>query len=104
VVLILLSKLTRKDFQVIITFGHSHGHREDFIQVGAPGYFSKIFPGGAKSGEFVFSHSKLRKQPFFAEIFKIQRWRQPHCSPFRCLWSQRIYYITIAVCSYEYGS
>jgi len=23
--------------------------------------------------KFVFSHSKLRKQPFFAEIFKIQQ-------------------------------
>jgi len=27
--------------------------------------------------KFVFSHSKLRKQPFFAEIFKIQGGQAP---------------------------
>ena len=29
--------------------------------------------------KFVFSHSKLRKQPFLAEIFKIQGGKIPHC-------------------------
>jgi len=40
---------------------------------------SKIFLGGTKVVKFVFSHSKLRKQPCFAEIFKIKGvpWRLP---------------------------
>jgi len=29
------------------------------------GDFSKIFPGGSKVVKFVFSHSKVRKQPFY---------------------------------------
>jgi len=37
----------------------THGRRKDFFQ------------GGPKVVKF-FSHWKLRKQPFFAEIFKIQ--------------------------------
>jgi len=37
------------------------------------GNFSKIFLGwGVKSDEICFSHSKSRKQPFFAKIFKSQ--------------------------------
>jgi len=50
---------------------HSHGRRKDFFQVGATRGFSKIFPGGAKVTKFAFYQSKLRKQLFFAEIFKI---------------------------------
>jgi len=45
---------------------------DGFCHGGALGDFSKIFPGGPKVVKFVFFHSKLRKQPFFAEIFKIQ--------------------------------
>jgi len=46
--------------------------------------FCKNFLGGDKSGEIFFSHVKLRKQPFFAEIFKIQ-------PPFQRPWSLRHY-------------
>jgi len=38
---------------------------------------SKIFLGGQKVVKFDFSHSKLRKQPFFTEIFKIQGTKVP---------------------------
>jgi len=31
--------------------------------------------------KFVFSYSKLRKQPFFVEIFKIQKGSKPPTSP-----------------------
>jgi len=56
-----------------------HGRRKDFVQGEAPGNFSKIFPGGPKVVKFVFSHLKVRKQPFFAENFKIWGWaRFPH--------------------------
>jgi len=34
--------------------------------------FSKIFLGKGNSGKICFSHSKLRKKSFFANIFKIQ--------------------------------
>jgi len=51
---------------------HIHGRRNDFFQGGTLGDFSKIFLGGTKVVIFEFSHSKLRKQPFSAEIFKIQ--------------------------------
>jgi len=36
------------------------------------GIFPKFFQGGPKVVKFVFSRSKLRKQPLFAENFKIQ--------------------------------
>jgi len=40
---------------------------------GKLGDFSKIFLGGDQKWQnLFFSHSKLRKQPFFAKIFKIQ--------------------------------
>jgi len=38
---------------------------------GRKGIFPKFFLRGLKMATFVFSHSKLRKQPFFAVIFKI---------------------------------
>jgi len=47
-----------------------HGRRKDFFHGGAPGDFSKISPGGAKSGEICFPHSKLRKQPFLVKFSK----------------------------------
>jgi len=34
--------------------------------------FSKIFLGGPKVEKFGLSNAKLRKQPVFSEIFKIQ--------------------------------
>jgi len=37
---------------------------------GGTGGFSKIFPGGPKVVKFVFSHSKLKKQPFLLKISK----------------------------------
>jgi len=43
-----------------------------FSRWGPPEDFSKIFPGGSKVVIFVFSHSKPKKIPFFAEDFKIQ--------------------------------
>jgi len=45
-----------------------------------PKFFSK---GGAKSGEVWFCPSKLKKQPFFANNFKIQGWPWSPCPPFR---------------------
>jgi len=43
-----------------------------FPRGGALGDFSKIFPGGAKSGEIYFFPLEIKKTTFFAEIFKIQ--------------------------------
>jgi len=57
-------------FCFVYTF--SHGRRRDFFQGGALGDFSKICLGGPKMVKIVVSHWKLRKQPFFAEIFKIE--------------------------------
>jgi len=45
------------------------------------GDFSKIFLWGPKVVKFVFAHSKLRKQPFFAEIFKTQGAQAPLPTP-----------------------
>ena len=46
--------------------------------------FPKIFfQGGAKSGEIWFCPSKLKKQPFFANNFKIQGGPWHPCPPFR---------------------
>jgi len=54
---------------------------EGFLQGGARGDFFILFLQGRKKGlNLFFSHSKLRKQPFFAEIFKIQG---PPAIPFR---------------------
>jgi len=47
------------------------------------GDFSKIFPGGPKVVKFVFSLTELRKQPFFAKIFTIQRTLVLPYPPFR---------------------
>jgi len=58
--------------RVCLVHNRLHWRRKDFFQGGALCDISKIFPEGAKSGEICFSHSKLRKEPFFAEIFKIQ--------------------------------
>jgi len=49
---------------------------------GALGDFSKIFPGGAKSGEINFSPFKTTKTTFFVRNFKIQGDKAP-CLPFR---------------------
>jgi len=54
---------------------------EKFFLGGELGDFFKIFPGGPKVMKFVFSHSKLRKQPFFAMNFKIQLGSRPTCPP-----------------------
>jgi len=51
-----------------------------FPGAGPLGDFSKISPGGTKSGGICFSHSKSRKQPF-AEIFKIQGGLAPPAPP-----------------------
>ena len=53
----------------------NHGRRKDFFQWAPLDDFSKIFLGrGPKVVKFVFSHAKLRKQTFSAEIINIQ-WR-----------------------------
>ena len=51
---------------------HIYGRRKDFIQGGAVGDFPKIFSTETKSGEVSFCPSKLKKQPFFANNFKIR--------------------------------
>jgi len=48
-----------------------HGPRKDFFQGGGNRGFFQNFPRGPKLMKFVFSHSKLTKQPFFANNFKI---------------------------------
>jgi len=52
---------------------------EGFFPGGPQGDFSKIFPGGEKVVKFGFTHSKLGKQSFFAEIFKNQGRPRPPC-------------------------
>ena len=47
--------------------------------------------------KFVFSHSKLRKQPFFANIFKIQGGQDP-LPPFRRPWLRLLWHS----CSWPY--
>jgi len=48
------------------------------------GDFPKIFSrGGPKVVKFVFHPSKLKKQPFFANTFKIQGGQAPPALPFR---------------------
>ena len=59
-------------FFVQVTECWAHGHRKDFFQGWPLGDFSKIFPGGTKSGEIWFLPLKIEKTTFFVEIFKIQ--------------------------------
>jgi len=61
--------------------GWSHGRSEDFFQGRPLGIFPKFFQGGPKVVKFVFYQSKLKKQPFFSEIFKIQGEPRPPCLP-----------------------
>jgi len=58
-----------RNFSKLVLVSRSHGRRKDFFQEGGTRGF---FLGRLKVVKFGFSHSKLRKQPFFAEIFKIQ--------------------------------
>jgi len=59
-----------------------HGPRKDFFQGGPTRGFFQIFSRGRPNEvKFVFSHSKLRKQPFFAEKFKIQGGPWPPLPP-----------------------
>ena len=53
-----------------ITYTPRHGRRKDFFHWGHQGIFPKISQGGLKVVKFVFSHSKLKKQPFLLK-FKI---------------------------------
>jgi len=48
--------------------GHGYGRRKDFCQRVPREDFSKNFLGGPKVVKFVFSHSKVRKQPLFATV------------------------------------
>jgi len=45
---------------------------EGFFQGEPLGFFSKIFLGGAKSGNICFFPLETKKTTFFAKIFKIQ--------------------------------
>jgi len=47
----------------------NHGRLKDFFRRGYKGIFLKFFQGGPNVVKFHFSHSKLRKQPFFAKGF-----------------------------------
>jgi len=47
-----------------------HGRRKDFFQGGHQVIFPKFLQGGPKVVKFVFSHSKLRKQPFLPKCSK----------------------------------
>jgi len=49
-----------------------NGRRKDFFQGVASRRFSQNFFQGAKVVKFVFYPLKLKKQPFFANNFKIQ--------------------------------
>jgi len=61
---------------IVRTMGIGRG-----FSMGAPlGDFFKSFLGGPKVAKFVFSHSKLRKQPFLLKFSK-SRWATPHCLP-----------------------
>jgi len=66
-----------------------HGRRKDFFKEGAPGDFSKIFLGDAKSGKICFFSFKTTKKNF-VKIFKIQGVSRPSL-PFRrpCTWTQQ---------------
>jgi len=54
-----------------------------FSRGGQWGIFPNFFPGGGESGEIWFYPSKLKKQPFFANNFKIQGGAIPPLPPFR---------------------
>ena len=60
-----------------------HGRRKDFFRgTTTLEDFSKVFPGGRpKVVKFVFSHSKLRKQPFLVKFSKSRRALAPLPSP-----------------------
>ena len=58
----------------------SNERQKDFFQGGGPlRDFSKIFPGGGRSGEICFFPPQITKTTFFAEIFKIQGGPRPPC-------------------------
>jgi len=59
--------------------GSSHGRRKDFFRGGLQWDFSKIFPGVQTVVKFVFSHSKLRKQPLLN--FQNPGWARPPVPP-----------------------
>ena len=54
------------------------GVRRNLPREGPLGDFSKILLEGPKVVKFIFSHSKLRKQPFLT-FFKIQGGQDPPC-------------------------
>ena len=58
--------------------GHMQWASEGFFPGGPVGDFPKIFSRGEpKAVKFVFYPSKLKKQPFFANSFKIQGGQGP---------------------------
>jgi len=52
-----------------------------FSKGGASGFFQMFFKCWPKVVKFVFCHSKLRKQPIFAEILKLL----PHSDTHDCV-------------------
>jgi len=61
--------IMKNQSNVLHDFTNKHGHRKDFFQRGQQWIFlgaAKEFSnGGPKMVKFHFTHSKLRKQPFF---------------------------------------
>ena len=67
---------------------------EGFFPVGGLRDFSKIFPGGDRSGEIGFSHSKLKKTTFLLKISKSKiRFRLSWMQYIFCLCQRRKYMV-----------
>ena len=69
--------------QHVCTLFSPQGRRKDFFQGGPVGDFPKIFSRGGQKWwvKFGFYPSKLKKQPFFANNFKIQGGKGPPLLP-----------------------
>jgi len=57
-----------------------------FSRLGHQVIFSKFFQGRPKEVNFVFFHSKVRKQPLFSDIFEIHGGAISPLPPFRRPW------------------
>jgi len=93
-----LVKSTRTVFREYIGKKHVYTHvrRKDFSRGGATRVFSKIFLGGPKVVKFVFSYSKLRKQPFLLKFSKSKGGQGHPLPPFRRPCVRWVYFIWLA--------